>query len=399
VLLSNIAHYHHLAAALHSKGYLSRYIAAPALLDGEAAPRLLPSHMRAKFEGRRLHGVPRSKVSQIHLAEVCQRLAPALPFISRERGDWINNHLFDALALPRMMACDVFHFVSSVGLYCARKAKKSGAIIVCDVRQEHPEFQRKILKEEAENQKVPVRITGNTYEDRVLREFELADLIVTPSLHAKRSFLSQGFSESKIAVLPYGVDLDVFRPDTRVLPKPGVLHVLYAGSLTIRKGPQYLLEAVQSMGSRVELTLVGPLDPAFKQILAKYEGHFRFLGAVSKIELQQLYAATSVFVLPSLADSFSLATLESMACGVPVIVSENTGAADIVEEGQNGWIVPIRSARAIRDRLQWFLDHPEKRAEMGVNAASRAREMTWERYGEGALRMYAKLGQSLRVAT
>jgi glycosyltransferase involved in cell wall biosynthesis len=398
ILLSNIAHYHHLAQALHSGGYLKRYITAPALLEGKSASRWMSRRMRTKFEGRRLNGLPEDKVRQIYTAEVVQRLLPALRLSSRERADWVNNHLFDKLARHSVDTCDVFHFVSGVGLYCAKKARKNDALIVCDVRQEHPAFQRRILEEEAAIQGVPVRITGRTYEDKVLREFELADRIVVPSQHARRTFLSQGFADGMVTVVPYGVDLDVFRPGDRrsddgELKDDGVLKIVYAGSLTIRKGAQYLLEAVKAMGRRAELTIAGPLDPDFKPVLAQYEGHFQYLGPVPKLELQALYVSSSVFVLPSLADSFSLATLEAMACGTPVIVTENTGAADVVEEGENGWVVPIRSAAAIREKLEWLAVHPEHRNSMSKSAARRAREMTWAHYGEVALRMYATLGQ------
>ncbi len=386
VLLSNIPHYHHLARALAAAGMLERYITSPALLEGRRPPGWMRGNLRRRMEGRRLNGVPEAAVRQVRWPEALQRILPAAGFVSRERADWLNNELFDRRARRWVQACDVFHFVSSVGLYCARKAKAAGAAIVCDVRQEHPEFQRRILQEEAAAFGMKAEITGSTYEDRVLREFELADYIVTPSRHARQTFLDRGFAPEKLLLLPYGVDLEYFRDEDR---RDGIFRVVYAGTLTLRKGPQYLLEAFSQMDRRgAELALAGPLDPAFRKVLARYQGSFTYLGVVPKVALKDLYSRGSVFVLPSLADSYSLATLEAMACGLPVIVSRNTGAADALEHGREGFVVPIRDAASIRNYLELLRAQPELRQEMGARAAARAREATWTRYGAGAVRHY-----------
>ncbi len=386
ILLSNIPHYHHLAQALFEAQSLERYVTAPALVDGEKAPRWLPGNLRRKLEGRRLNVVPGSFVRQIRWPETLQRLLPASGVMSHERANWLNNELFDRRSCQFVSECDVFHFVSSVGLHCARKAKAAGATVICDVRQEHPHFQRRILEEESAIFGLKPQITGITYERRVLEEFELADYIVVPSSHAKRTYLDQGFASEKLLLLPYGVDLESFRNEGKT---DDVFRVIYAGSLTIRKGPQYLLEAFSQMRPQnAELILVGPLDPDFKKVLSRFEGSFRYLGSVPKIALKELYSASSVFVLPSLADSYSLATLEAMACGLPVIVSENTGAADAVEHGKEGFVVPIRNAGAVREYLELLRGNEDLRRAMGARAAVRAQEMNWNRYGGEAIRHY-----------
>jgi len=389
IVLSNIPHYHYLAAALHEAGFLDRYITAPALLKGEQAPGWLPLNLRRKLEGRRLDSVPKASVRRVRWPEILQRLLPLAGVMSRERADWMNNELFDRCSLRLVGDCDVFHFVSSVGLHCARKAKAAGATVVCDVRQEHPAFQRRILNEESALFGIKPKITGFTYESRVLEEFALADYIVSPSVHARRTFLEQGFAPEKLLLLPYGVDVQHFRNEG----KPDkIFRIIYAGSLTIRKGPQYLLEAfAQMQPGNAELVLVGPLDPDFKKVLSRFEGSFRYAGVVPKIALKELYSSSSVFVLPSLADSYSLATLEAMACGLPVIVSENTGAADAFEHGKEGFVVPIRNPHAIREYLELLRRNEDLRLQMGARAAIRAREMNWTRYGAEAVRYYREM--------
>ena len=390
VLLSNIPHYHHLAEALDQAGLLSRYLTVWSPLNQTAIPKWVPAGWRRKLEGRRLQGVAPERVEQILLAEALQKLLPALRVVSAEHANFVNNHLFDRLASRFLESCEVFHFVSSVGLYCARKAKRSGARIVCDVRQEHPSFQKRILQEEAVRFRVETEITGSSYNEKVFEEFALSDYLVVPSSHARKSFVEEGFEAERILQIPYGVDLRSFRPVSRM--RDGIFRILYVGSVTLRKGLQYLLEACRRLRlANSELVVAGPIDPAFRPILSQYEGIFRYVAPVPKADLYQFYGTGDVFVLPSLADSFSLATLEAMACGLPVVVSENTGAADIVQEGRHGHIVPIRNVDQLCQRLEELAADPERAKALGQAARVRAQEMTWARYGREALQAYRGL--------
>ena len=71
-----------------------------------------------------------------------------------------------------------------------------------------------------------------------------------------------------------------------------------------------------------------------------------------------------------------------LACGVPVIVSENTGAADIIEDDKNGYIVPIRNSKAIADRIEFLYLNSEKLAEMKQNVLSNPLDLSWDAYGD-----------------
>jgi starch synthase len=81
-----------------------------------------------------------------------------------------------------------------------------------------------------------------------------------------------------------------------------------------------------------------------------------------------------------------------MACGVPLIATPNTGIADLLTEGQEGFIVPIRDSRAIRERLEWMLAHPAERDRMGDAALRRVNSVGgWEAYGAAIERLYLGL--------
>jgi glycosyltransferase involved in cell wall biosynthesis len=98
-----------------------------------------------------------------------------------------------------------------------------------------------------------------------------------------------------------------------------------------------------------------------------------------------------VLVLPSLEDGFGLVALEAMAAGRPVIVSEHAGVKDVVREGRDGFVVPIRSPDAIAEKLQWLHDHPAERQAMGRAAREQALRYPWARYGDEVVAAYRRV--------
>jgi len=81
-----------------------------------------------------------------------------------------------------------------------------------------------------------------------------------------------------------------------------------------------------------------------------------------------------------------------MACGVPVIASENTGARDLMVDGVEGFIVPPRAPAAIRERLRWMMDNPELRNEMAAAARRRVGEFGgWNEFAQASRAIYRRL--------
>ena len=95
-------------------------------------------------------------------------------------------------------------------------------------------------------------------------------------------------------------------------------------------------------------------------------------------------------MLPTLIEGMGLVVLEAMACGLPVIVSPN-GPGDIVRDGIDGFIVPIRDSKAIADKLELLRTDENLRQQMGLCARRRALEFTWDRYARAASDAVAQL--------
>jgi len=346
----------------------------------------LPEYLRKKLEGRRLRGIPADKVRQIKMPELIAQGLAKTKVTSVDQANWLQNNYFDWIAKHWVEDCEVLHFVSSIGLYSARRAKSAGASIICDVRQEHPNFQEKMLLEEQETFGLKREIKGQLYEERVLEEFTLADYFFVPSEHAKNTFVAEGFPNDQIFVLHYGIDLNYFYKLER---EDSIFRILYVGQITLRKGVHYLLQAVRELNlSQVELLLIGQVDPSMEPLLSRYPGLFRHIPSLPKVELPKYYSHSSVLVLPSLADSFGLVVLEAMACGLPVIVSENTGSKEVLMEGVEGFVVPIRDVEAIKEKISFLYENRGVCREMGAVARRTAQQVTWEKYERRAVEIY-----------
>lgn len=388
ILSSNVTHYHHLAMALDRGGYLKRYITAISPMSDDI-PRVLPTRLRMKLQGRRISDIDCRKVRRCWVPELLQHGLPRTGLVSGERGNWINNHLFDWMVKRWVDACDVFHFVSSIGLYSARKAKRFGARVICDVRQEHPNFQSRLLRDESRSLGIKVAVSGALYQRKVLEEFDIADYLVVPSSYARDTFTAEGYPEERIFVNPYGADPTQFHSDRK---QDKIFRVLFVGQITARKGVHYLLRAMSELRlPNSELLLVGTADPLFAPVLARFEGTFRHVGDVPKVELMQYYNRSSVLVLPSIADAYALVVLEALACGLPVIVSANTGAKEMVRDGEDGFVVPIRDVEALKQKILLLYEDPETQQKMAEAAAQRASQFTWDGYARRALQMYERL--------
>jgi glycosyltransferase involved in cell wall biosynthesis len=159
------------------------------------------------------------------------------------------------------------------------------------------------------------------------------------------------------------------------------LRALFVGSLGQRKGLSYLFRAVDSMSPAVELTMIGarPFSPC--PALDRALAGVRWISSCSHQDVLTEMAAHDVLVFPSLFEGFGLVLLEAMAMGLPVITTAHTAGPDLITEGIEGFIVPIRSPGAIAEKLDLLRREPDLRATMGEQARQRAREFTWEQYG------------------
>jgi len=226
-------------------------------------------------------------------------------------------------------------------------------------------------------------------QHRLDLELKLSDHVFVLSSFQKRTLVEQGVDESKLILTPLGVDLQLFQPAAR--EEDGTFRVLFSGRVSQLKGTSYLLTAFQRLAiPRSELLFVGPTLGSGVRWWQR--PNVRWMPAVPRWQLPEYYAWADVYVLPSLTEGFAQTALEAMACGLPVIVSENTFAGDIITDGVDGFIVPIRDADAIADRLSYLNDHPDERLRMGLAARRCAEDFSWGHYEERIVQIVSSGG-------
>jgi len=286
---------------------------------------------------------------------------------------------------------DIFHALDGVGPGPGRTIKSAGKLWICDRGSTHIVAQKQLLDDEFALWNVPPpRFSAHRLE-RCVAEYEEAHAITVPSQFAMRSFLQQGIPADRIFVCPYGVNLSEFRPAPK---RDTIFRVLHVGQITVRKGIGHLLHAVEPLARKgqVELCLVGETDSTVTRLLKEYRGIFQYKGVIARKDLWQHYSQASVLVLASVEEGLALVQAQAMACGLPIIATTNTGAEDLFTDGVEGFIVPIRSPEAIREKIEWMIDNPELRDQMAAAALERVRTLGgWDRYGESVQSVYQQL--------
>lgn len=215
------------------------------------------------------------------------------------------------------------------------------------------------------------------------------DIATAPSTAARDTLVASVRKpfRREVEVVPNGIDVERFRPQTRVpdwRARCGFSSaplVTYLGRLTVDKGVQRFLDAVETAIPRTDLVAVvggqGPEESRVRERLAAsaaLAAHVRFIGPVAESEKAALLSQSDLFVLPSTSDTSSVALLEAMACGTPVIAPASGGAAEIVQDGVTGWRVPVTVPGALAKALVEALDAPEARRKAGTRAAEFVRQ-------------------------
>ena len=221
--------------------------------------------------------------------------------------------------------------------------------------------------------------------ERKDREIELAETIFVASTFTRKTLESYpGWSAGKakrVVVIPYGTPepVDEERPLTK---REQPLRVIYVGSLTQRKGLAYLAEAVKKLGAAVRLTVVGR-KVGSSELLDRFCDEHRWIASLPHAEILAEMGRNDVLVFPSLFEGFGLVIGEALSRGVPVITTPHTGGPELIRDGQDGFIVPIRNSEAIAARLLRLYEDRDLLRTMSESARARAGELSWQGYRDG----------------
>ena len=183
---------------------------------------------------------------------------------------------------------------------------------------------------------------------------------------------------SKMAIVPVGVDVEVFTPLPEVQIVPGRLVTTASADVTM-KGLKFLLEAVAKLRTErddVHLVVIGKRKPggasdaAIKQL--GLEDHVEFVTNVPERRIIELYSEAEMAVVPSLYEGFSLPAIEAMSCGTPLVGTTGGAVPEVIgKDGDTALVVPPGDSEALAAKIRWGFEQPNLRETIGARGRQR----------------------------
>lgn len=337
------------------------------------------------------YGINKEYVKSVFSKEIIQRIYlklfktyPPFALINRWFGFWA------AYKLP--MDSDIYVLWSGVSLWSIKRIRKQNpkAKIIIERGSSHIEKQDELLK-----LIYGKKIISKHVINIELQEYALADYISVPSLFAKNSFIEKGFNHGKLLLNNYGVDLCDFyvqKNNSVKIDTKKELIVGYAGTMSAQKNVKGIIESVKELvdsGLNIKLHLVGSIDKnTFDEKLLDYS-FINYYHKMPQKELVNFYNAIDVFIQNSVQEGLSMVILQAMACGKAIIATENSGAADFIEDAKEGFIIPIMNNLMLKEKIKYFYENNNQLTNFGKRAVIKVNNgFTWSDYGIRAITLY-----------
>ncbi len=316
---------------------------------------------------RSFHGLTRATLPVL----AAQALGPER--WERHLGPMLQR-VADRSATRRLGPCDAFIGLSGTSVRSLAKARtRYGATIFVERGGRHVLSQKDILEQ------VPASPRPAITHVEIKRElwgYANADVVVVASRHAADSFIQRGIPAERVFRNPYGVDLEKFGPTARIGdPLPTLL---YVGTWSMVNGCDLLAQAVRGMKCR--LLHVGPRGNAPRPEVARFDQR----EMVEDWELCQIFREVDVLVRPARGEGLGMVQAQALACGVPVVGTDRSGAADLrdfIEDPAAIVIAKAANLETLRDGIAYGFAYAAKRkGRRSLMTEGRAR-LSWEAYG------------------
>jgi glycosyltransferase involved in cell wall biosynthesis len=387
-----------LILALYNSGMLTEFDTTVAADAASPWLKFLPGSLRQELL-RRNYPLPIQKINSFPVLELARMLMPRLGFnsaIKHETGwasvDAVYNNLDRNVAkrivkLSQRGRPDAIYAYEDGAFNSFTQAKSLNIKCLYDLPIGYWKVARKLLI--AEREKWPdwaPTLTG--FKDSVAKlqkkddELRLADgIFVASSFTAGTLSYYQG-KLPEVKVIPYAFPAVTMGREYETISASRPLKLLFVGGLSQRKGIANLFAAVKYFGSRVTLTVVGSKVVNNCRILDEELAKHQWIPTMPHAQVLNLMRQHDVLVFPSLFEGFGLVITESMAQGTPVITTDRTAGPDIINNGENGWLIEAGSTQKLQDAIENILINPKTIAQNGRAAMETAGKRTWDVYGK-----------------
>ena len=295
-------------------------------------------------------------------------------------AEWVNRKL---VRRPPNPATDVFYGCKSVCLETLQILSKQGVFSVVD-QADPAAVEEDLVNDEREKWPGWERFTGKvpqSYYDRCAAEWSTADLVLVYSDWTKEAIVLQGVPAENVIVVPLAFEpSETTATDPAARDKNARFRVLYFGTLTLRKGIQYLAEAARLLkDSPIDFVVAGPLNIT-NEALDSFPPNMKYVGRVFRGNAAAAYRSADLFVLPTISDSFAITQVEAMHHGLPVIATPRCGA--VVTDGIDGLLVKPGDSFALANTIAKLAEDRSLLASMSVAARIKAATFTLDHYAK-----------------
>jgi len=377
--------------ALQEAGLLDQFITdAYAYPSVQSLARLAPSSFREKLAARKKSGIPTAKVrclwSTTLLEHARHRLgfAPAITYLKLDRNFSYAAARRAASQRAHLLLYSPYAWEAFVARYPHTPRR------VLFQYHPHPESERRILGEDCV--RYPnIRESFSSTDDSagaahlVARErdsWKHADEILCASQFTKASLLEAGADEKRCHVVSYGIDVP---PEGDAGAPTDEFRCVFVGSGGRRKGLHHLLLAWQRarLPAKSELTLVCRVIDREIERMAGATPRVKLVRGLGQPDLDRLYAASSLFVMPSLVEGFGQVYLEALAQGCPVLGTTHTCLPDLGGEEQGVFLAEAANVEHVAVQLERLSQALPGNAKIRRAARECAKQFTWEAFRDG----------------
>jgi glycosyltransferase involved in cell wall biosynthesis len=231
------------------------------------------------------------------------------------------------------------------------------------------------------------------------RLYRRCDALLAPSESTAAVLRAQRMNKH-ISIWARGVDRQQFNPQRRDMEwRRGLgiaddeMIVVFLGRVVMEKGLDVfgdVIDALVARGVRHRVVVIGegPARPSFE---ARLPDSAVFVGQQEGADLGRALASTDVFLNPSITETFGNVTLESMACGLPVVAAVATGATSLVVDGKTGVLADYNDIDGFADALERYARDPELRCRHGAAGLRFAKTMDWDRINSAVFSVYGRV--------
>ncbi len=299
----------------------------------------------------------------------------------------LDKHIAKSLKGEVEKGADTVYAYEDGALLSFKEAKVLGVNCIYDLPIGYWRSARRLLELERERWPDWSATLTNFKDSETKLEHKDEELRLADSIFVASKFTASTLTDfpgklAPVKIIPYGFPPVVEQREYRKFSNNTPLRLLFVGGLSQRKGIADLFAAVEAIGSKVELTIVGHKATDDCRVLNEALIKHRWIPSLPHTEVLKLMREHDVLVFPSLFEGFGMVITEAMSQGTPVITTDRTAGPDLITHGENGWLVEAGLTSALQQIIEYILEYPQVIAKAGTAAMETAKRRPWAVYGQ-----------------